>query len=116
MGRSGIKPGLAHLSGLLCAAAGTGIQAVSYTHLELGIVYNDFRPFLPVVFSQLTEGLDDRDDLQAAASRSTEHHLGAFYLWEGAVLIAKEDTTVLELAAVFVRNRQDFPVQLLDEQ
>ena len=42
--------------------------------------------------------------------------IGAFYLWEGAVLIAKEDTTVLELAAVFVRNRQDFPVQLLDEQ
>ena len=83
---------------------------------ELGIVYNDFRPFLPVVFFQLTEGLDDRDDLQAAASRSTEHHLGAFYLWEGAVLIAKEDTTVLELATVFVRNRQDFPVQLLDEQ
>lgn len=51
-----------------------------------------------------------------AASRSTEHHLGAFYLWEGAEFVSEEHTAVLELAAVFVRNCQDFPVQLLDEQ
>lgn len=48
--------------------------------------------------------------------RDREHHLRAFYLRQRPVLVAEEHAAIFQLPAVFVRNGEDFPVELLDDQ